>query len=136
MSSSNSKRLAGMIERMEHYIECWKQFNHYLALARSKQFSQEDEDQFLETKSVITQELEIILDEVEGCSVSREDVHALIAEAPSIRAMSELNEGGLKSLENNWHKLYIGWQSMLGQLKVAQKQVESQPRWSLFGRNK
>jgi hypothetical protein len=161
MSSSNSsKRLAGMIERMEHYIECWKQFNHYLALARAKQFSQEDEacqkgpdatrdklarakqfsqedeDQFLETKSVITQQLELILDEVQGCSVSREDVHALIAEVPSIRSMSELNEAGLKSLENQWHKLYIGWQSMLGQLKVAQKQLESQPRWSLFGRKK
>jgi hypothetical protein len=133
---SSSKRLAEMIERMEHYVECWKQFNHYLALARSKQFSQEDEDQFLETKSVLTQELELILNDVEGCTVSRQEVHAMIAEAPSVRAMSELNVGGLKSLENQWHKHYIGWQSMLGQLKVAQKQVESQPRWSLFGRKK
>jgi len=135
MSSSN-KRVAEMIERMEHYVECWKEFNRYLALARTKQFSQEDEDMFLETKSVITQELELILDDVQGSTVSREDVLALMAEAPSIRFVSELPEGGLKSLENHWHKLYIGWQSMLGQLKVQQKQLESQSRWSLFGRKK
>jgi hypothetical protein len=135
MSSAN-KRHAEMIERMEHYVECWKQFNHYLTLARTKQFSQEDEEMFLDTKSVLAQELELILNDVEGSGVSREDVLALIAEAPSIRFVSELPEGGLKSLENKWHKLYIGWQSMLGQLKVAQKQLESKPRWSLFGRKK
>jgi len=135
MSSAN-KRVAEMIERMEHYVECWKEFSHYVSLARTKQFSPEDEDMFLDTKSVITQELELILNEVQGSAVSREDVLALMAEAPSIRAISELNEGSLRSLENQWHKLYIGWQSMLGQLKVQQKQLESHSLWSLFGRKK
>ena len=43
-----------------NYLECWKQFNYFVNLARSKKFSAEDENQFLEVKAVIVQELELI----------------------------------------------------------------------------
>jgi hypothetical protein len=37
-------------------------------------------------------------------------------------------------VENQWHRVYIAWQSLLGQLKVKQQQVESRPFWgALFG---
>jgi hypothetical protein len=133
--STERKRLEQVIQRLEHYVECWKQFNHYFALARSKQFSQEDEEQFLETKSVITQELEMIIADVSGNLPAKEDIHALLSEAPSIRFLSDLNDGGLKSLESQWHKLYITWQAVLGQLKAQHKQMENKG-WSLFGRRK
>jgi len=54
MSKSNIEPL---ILRLESYLECWKQFNTFMSMARTKKFSQEDESQFLEIKSVITQEL-------------------------------------------------------------------------------
>lgn len=133
---STNKRLEALIQLMEHYVECWKQFNHFIALARSRQFTQEDEDQFLEIKSTIAQQLEMIMAELEGGLPSKDDVHKLLADAPSVRFMSELQEGGIKALENQWHKLFIVWQSLLGQLKVQQRQAESQPRWSFFGRKK
>ena len=56
-----NKKIEQLILRMESHLECWKQFNQYLALARSKKFNSEDENQFLEIKSVLTQELEMIL---------------------------------------------------------------------------
>ena len=106
-------------------------------LARSKKFEAEDESQFLEVKSVITQELELILSAIEAGTPNKQDVHALIASAPSIRYMSEMNDGSLRGLENQWHKLYISWQSLLGQLKVQQRDLESKSMWgSLFGRKK
>jgi hypothetical protein len=134
--SNQSKKLEEVIAHLEHFVECWKQFNHYFGLARAKHFAQEDEDQFLEIKSVVTQELEWILNRIEGGLPSKEEVHNLIAAAPSIRFMSELNEGGLKALEAQWHKLFISWQSMLGQLKVQMEQLGGQSRWSFFGRKK
>jgi len=131
------KRLDELIIQIENYLECWKQFNHYLALARTKKFSQEDENQFLEIKSVLAQELEIILSAVECTSPNKEEVHALVGGAPSLRYLSELNDGSLRNLENQWHKIYIGWQSILGQLKVQHRQVESKSVWSnLFGKKK
>ena len=128
------KRLDELIIQIENYLECWKQFNHYLALARTKKFSQEDENQFLEIKSVLAQELEIILSAVECTSPNKEEVHALVGGAPSLRYLSELNDGSLRNLENQWHKIYIGWQSILGQLKVQQTKTEKGSSWSLFGR--
>jgi hypothetical protein len=121
----SAKRMQDMIARMENYLECWKQFNHYLGLARFKKFTLDDENQFMEIKSVITQELELILTVTEGAQVSRDDVHTLMAAVPSMRFLSESNEAALRSIENQWHKLFISWQSILGQMKVQQKKNEN-----------
>jgi len=121
----SNKRLEDVILRMESYLECWKQFNHYLGLARFKKFTVDDENQFMEIKSVITQELELILATIEGGQVTRDDVHSLLTSVPSMRFLSESNESVLRGIENQWHKLYISWQSILGQMKVRQKQTEN-----------
>ena len=114
-----------LILRMESYLECWKQFNGFVVMARTKKFSPEDENQFLEIKSVITQELELILSSIDCGPVSRDDVHGLMSSAPSVRFLSEMSEGALRNVENQWHKLFISLQSILGQLKVRQGQLES-----------
>jgi hypothetical protein len=123
----SAKRFDDIILRMENYLECWKQFNHYLSLARFKKFTLDDENQFMEIKSVITQELELILTVTEGAQVSRDGGHTLLTSVPSRRWLSESNEGVLRSVENQWHKLFISWQSILGQMKVQAKKTE-QPK--------
>jgi hypothetical protein len=131
-----NKKIDKLILQMESHLECWKQFNHYLGLARAKKFNSEDENQFLELKSVLTQELEIILSFVECVTPTKEDVHSLLGSAPSVRYLSELNDGALRGVENQWHRIYISWQSLLGQLKVKQYQFESKSLFSnLVGRN-
>jgi hypothetical protein len=127
-----NKKLDQLIMQLENYLECWKQFNNFVNLARSKKFSAEDESQFLEVKSVIAQELELILAAVECTSPSKEDVHTLIASTPSVRYLSEMNEGALRQVETQWHRIFIGWQSILGQLKVKQREADSQGRFSFF----
>ena len=127
MSKSNVEQL---ILRMESYLECWKQFNTFMTMARSKKFGQEDENQFLEIKSVITQELELILSSIDCGPITREEVHSLIASGPSLRFLSEMNENALRSVETHWHKLFIGLQSILGQLKVKQQQTQSKSWFS------
>ena len=131
-----SNKLDTLIAQMENYLECWKQFNHFIAMARAKKFTAEDENQFLEVKSVIVQELEIILAAFEGGSPSRDDVHSLISSVPSLRYLSESNEGTLRGVENQWHKVYVGFQSMLGQLKVKQRDGESKGFFSSFFKKK
>ena len=117
-------KIEELILRMENYLECWKQFHNFMNMARQKKFTQEDENQFMEIKSVLTQELELILCSMDCGGISRDDVHSLISAGPSIRFLSEMNENGLRSVENQWHKLLIGWQSILGQLKVRQNTTE------------
>jgi hypothetical protein len=122
---STNKKVEQLIAQMENYLECWKQFNQFVSLARTKKFSAEDENQFLEIKSVLVQELELILASVEVTSPSRQEVHDLVGNAPSLRYLSEMNEGVLRNLENAWHKIYIGWHAVLGQLKVRQRDDDS-----------
>jgi hypothetical protein len=130
-----TKRLDQIIHQMENYLECWKQFNQFVSQARQKKFTAEDDAQFLEIKSIIVQELELILASVEVASPSREEVHALVGSAPSLRYLSELNEAALRNVENQWHKVYIGWHAILGQLKVRQLQEESKSAFaSVFGK--
>jgi len=133
----NKKQLDQLILQMENYLECWKQFNHFVNIARLKKFTEEDENQFLEVKSVLAQQLELILASIECSNPTRDEVHSLISAAPSIRYLSELNDGAIRGVENQWHKIYIGWQSNLGQLKVKQRDVEGQNSgFSLFGKKK
>ena len=114
----SNKKLEPLIQQMENYLECWKQFNHFLNLSRAKKFGAEDENHFLELKSVLVQELEIILSAVEISSPTKEDIHGLIGNSPSLRYLGEMNESSLRNVENAWHKIYIGWHAILGQLKV------------------
>jgi hypothetical protein len=133
----HNKKLDELVLQLENYIECWKKFNSYVNMARTKKFTQDDEDQFLEVKSLIAQELELIMASIESGGPGKDDIHSLIGSAPSIRYLSELNDGSLRGVENNWHKIYLSWQSILGQLKVQQKKLEGESRWSsLFGGSK
>ena len=131
-----NKKLDQLIDQTENYLECWKQFNYFVNVGRSKKFSQDEELQFLETKSVLVQELELIMASIDVSSPTREEIHGLVGSAPSLRFLSEQNEGGLRNIENQWHKVYIGWHAILGQLKVKQREEEGQGGFSMFGKKK
>jgi len=124
-----AKELNQVVTQIESHIECWKQFNHFVDVARSKKFGPPDETHFLEVKSIIVQEIELIFASIEIGSPSREEIHSLIGNAPSLRALSEMGEGGLRGLESQWHKTYISWHSILGQLKVKQRAEEGKSVW-------
>jgi hypothetical protein len=123
------KELDQLVTQIETHIECWKQFNHFVNVARAKKFGPQDENHFLEIKSVIVQELELIYAAVEPVSPTRDEIHALIGNAPSLRALAEMSEGALRGLETQWHKIYIAWHSILGQLKVKQHTEEAKTFW-------
>lgn len=131
----SNKKIDSLVVQMESHLECWKQFAHYINLARAKKFELEDEAQFLEIKSVITQELELIMAALEVQTPTKEDIHTLIAQAPSLRYLSEMGEGQIRGMENQWHKIYISWQALVGQLKVQQKADENKGFFgNLFGK--
>ena len=125
----NTKEINQLITQIETHIECWKQFNHFIAIARVKKFGPADDIHFLEIKSIIVQELELIFASVEVQSPTREEIHTLIGNAPSLRYLSEMGEGAQRGLESQWHKIYIGWHAILGQLKVKQRLEENTSFW-------
>jgi hypothetical protein len=120
-----AKELNQLITQIETHIECWKQFNRFIDVVRGKKFGPADESQFLEIKSIIIQELEMIYASIEIASPSKGEIHSLIGTAPSLRYLGEMSEGSLRGIETQWHKIYIEWHSILGQLKVKQRAEEA-----------
>ena len=127
-----NKQMHQLIQQLENYTECWKQFNHFVNLARGKKFDAEEEAQFLEVKTVIVQQLELILASIESGTPTKDEVLTLIGAAPSMRYLCELNDAALRNMESQWHKLYIGWHSVLGQLKVQQRNLEGRSMLGSF----
>jgi hypothetical protein len=127
-----SSKIDQLISQTETHIECWKQFNHFVNIARAKKFGPDDEAHFLELKSIIAQDLEMIFASIEVASPTKDEIITLIGYAPSLRYLSEMSEGDLRGIENNWHKIYIAWHSILGQLKIKQRNGET----TFFGRKK
>jgi hypothetical protein len=123
------KEINQLITQIETHIECWKQFNHFITIAHAKKFGPADENHFLEIKSIIVQELELIFASIEVAAPTREEIHTLIGNAPSLRYLAEMSEGALRGLESQWHKIYIGWHAILGQLKVKQRAEENKTFW-------
>ena len=121
----HATKMTQLIQQLENYTECWKQFIHFVNLARVKKFDKEEESHFLEVKTVMVQQLELILSSVEAGTPTKEEVLNLVGSAPSLRYLGEMNDSALRNLESQWHKLYIGWHSVLGQLKVQQRALES-----------
>ncbi len=130
------KDIENTISLVENYTECWKQYHHYLQLVRNKKFESEDESQFLELKSVLAQQFELVIAAVECKTPTRDEVHKLLTESPSLKYLTEMDSDSVRMAEARWHKIYIGLQSILGQLKVAQqsapKTEASSAGWSLF----
>lgn len=118
----SKKKLDKLVEQVENFLGCWKELNHFMNLARTKKFKPEDEDQFLELKSIIVQQLEFILAAIPSGTPTREEVHTLVAGIPSLRFLSDLQEGNQRALESQWHKIYVGWLAVLGQIKVQQQE--------------
>jgi hypothetical protein len=127
-----ANRVEQIIRHLENHLGCWRQFSHFINLGRTKKFGSEDEDQFLEIKSVIVQETEMILASVEVESPSKDEIHALLTNTPSLRCIGEMSEGVTRNLESQWHKIYIGWHAILGQLKVQAQREE--PKAGFFSK--
>src|SRR5208282_3933549 len=98
-----TKEINQLVTQTETHIECWKQFNHFVNIARAKKFGPDDEVRFLELKSIIAQDLEMIFSAIEVASHTKDDIIGLIGHAPSLRYLSEMNEGELRGSENSWH---------------------------------
>ena len=135
--SMSYKNVEDFILNIEAHIECWKQFNYYVNLARDKKFTPEDEAQFLDLKSLITQGSESISAAEVKIGPRKEEIIALFSSTPSLRYLADMSDT-IPSVEGQWHRIYLALQSLLGQLKVQQNKAEESKGggWSLFGRSK
>jgi len=133
LPAMNNPTLDDFILYLETYIECWKQFNHYLNLARQKNFTPEDEARFMEMKCLILQGLEVLKEAVEKDRLNQFEITSLVEAAQSLRYLAD-HDRSLSIVESQWHKGFLNLQSLLGRFKVRHQKQEGGWSWgALFG---
>ena len=135
LPSMRNPTLDDFILYLETYIECFKQFNGYINMGSARNFTADDEAQFLEVKSLITQGFEVILAAVEQGAPRKDEIVSLISSAPTIRYLAE-NDQAVKIAENIWHKCFLTLQSLLGRLKVQQQKEGGDWNWNAMFKQK
>ncbi len=120
------KQLEKNIQKLEAFLETWKQFNQFLQRAfRGETFTEEDEDAFLDLKSTIAQEYESVMMGLAPDVEKDEKALRILIDAPSLRAVRDSSEGMARRVEAEWHSTFIKLQTTLGRLKGRRIQLAS-----------
>ena len=120
------RRLDQNITRVEGFIEEWKRVSQYIERGfGGAQFTDEEEAGFLELKSTIAQDYELLMTTL-GTDAERTDrALRLLHAMPSLQAIRESEDGANRRLTSEWHSTYLSLQSLLGRLKGRRLQLAS-----------
>ncbi len=115
------RKLEKNIGRLDSLIEQWKQLSQFLDRGfRPEPIEARDEAEFLELKSGIAREYELLMTTLGTISERDEKVLRLLNVAPSLQSLRELEEGMGKKVVGDWHAVFIAMQALLGRLKGRQ----------------
>lgn len=120
------RNLERNIERVQAFVELWKQLSQFLDRGfKGSDFTGDEEAGFLELKSTIAQEHEFMATTL-GSEMPHEDkTLRLLNSLPSLAGFRELPEGMAKKIASEWHGTFIAMQSLLGRLRGRKAQLAS-----------
>jgi len=120
------RRLETNIKRVEDFIEQWKRLSQFLDRGlKGGTFTDEEEAGFLDLKSAIAQQHELLITTL-GTESERDDkALRLLNSVPSLQSFQGLAEGMDKRISSEWHSTYLALQSLLGRLKGRKAQLAS-----------
>ncbi len=104
---------------IKEFIELWKKFNQiYKEAMKNSSVTDEEEELFLETKSVIARKFQTIVESltVERATVDR--TYDVINKIISLKSLPTFSEETLRRINNDWHQVYISLNRLLGHLEV------------------
>jgi hypothetical protein len=120
------RNLEKNIQRVEAFVESWKQLSQFLDRGfKGDPFTGEEEAAFLELKSRIAQEHELLAVTLSSEGDRDDRALRLLNSVPSLSAFKGLPEGMSKKLATEWHSTYMGLQALLGRLRGREAQLRS-----------
>ena len=120
------RNLEKNIRRIEAFVESWKQLSQFLDRGfKGDPFTAEEEAAFLELKSRIAQEYELLMVTLASEADRDDRPLRILNSVPSLSAFKGLPEGMSKKLATEWHSTYLGLQALLGRLRGRELQLRS-----------
>jgi|YelNatPaOPRAMG01_1025707.scaffolds.fasta_scaffold05371_3 hypothetical protein len=118
------KNLERNIQELEEFIELWKRLSAYLDRGFNQQnFTGEEEQAFLELKSQIARQHEMLMTMLGNVAERDDKALRLLNTLPSLQAFKELPEGMARKVAGEWHGTFMGLQAMLGRLAGRREQL-------------
>lgn len=107
------------IIRTKEFLELWKKFDQIYKEAMGKaSITEEEEELFLETKSIVARKFQILVDSLPVDRPTIDRTFDVINQTISLKSISTFSEEALKRISNDWHQTYISLNRLLGHLEV------------------
>ncbi|NQU10028.1 hypothetical protein HQ590_04510 [bacterium] len=120
------RKLERNIARVGAFIESWRELGAYLDTGfRGEQMGDESETGFLELKSSIAREHELIMTTLGSDGERSDRVLRLLSGMPGLGSLQAFEDPQQKRISSEWHALYLSWQALLGRLNGRQIQLAS-----------
>lgn len=106
------------LENSKKLLIHWRQFHDYLAQCmKGKEFTPQDEAEFLKLKSNIAILHDSFLESVEGNLSTAQGIIALVERCILLRQVSRMNPAEIKKMEIDWHEAYLLLNETIGILQ-------------------
>jgi len=120
------------IVKTKEFIELWKKFNQIYKEAMGKTtITEEEEDLFLETKSIVARKFQTLVDSLSIERSTTDRTYDVISQILSLRSISTLSEESLRKISNDWHQSYISLNRLLGHLEAEKNTAVEKDKISL-----
>jgi len=113
-------------DKVKEFLELWVKFNQlYKDAMKKSTITQEEEQSFLETKSIIARKFQALADSLSIDRSTIERTYDIINQILSLKGISTLSEPELKKIDNDWHESYIFLNRLLGHLEAKREDVSN-----------
>jgi hypothetical protein len=108
------------IEHTKEFLELWMKFHEtYKSALNKKTISPEEENNFLQTKSLIARKYQYLMDELEIRPTAEDRTMDVIATILSLESVATTSDMQLKKLEGDWHSSFLLLNRMVGKLEAG-----------------
>jgi len=123
------KRLETKLRLITLQLENWKRLHDFITYGLDKArpiISAEQERQFTEVRSHLSQETEYVFNALETVNDLSGKAMNVLTRAPSIRGVRELSNDEIRRLETEWNSVFTKLGVVQGQLKAKRKDLAGQ----------
>jgi len=119
------KNLESKIKHLKDFMQLWIKFHDMYKNAINREtITPEDEDAFLETKSLIARKYQALKDYLDIDSSYEDRTFDVISQILSLKSVAAISDLSLHKIENDWHSSYIVLNKLLGELEGRQESLQ------------
>jgi len=118
------KRLKTKIKNTKDFVTLWLKFhNLYKDATKKGAITQEQEDLFLDTKSLITDRYKDLRDSLSLDSSNRDETMDVVSHVLSLKSMAAISDEAFRKIEESWQHSYTFLNNILNDLKSKDEEL-------------